>query len=120
MRRAALLAATAALVPIAACGSPSRQASPQPTVTVTAPPAASPSRRPVDFDDLNKNEACFDLGTYQGAKRDSDPKTHTYAVDAQKVAGEVGDPEWSALADMPAAKAMRRLAALCKEINYHE
>lgn len=120
MRRAALLAATAALLPIAACGSPSKPAGPQPTVTVTAPPAASSSRRDaVNFDDLNKNEACFDLGTYRGAKRDGDPKTHAYAVDAQQAAGEVNDPEWSALVGMPAGKAMRRLAELCKEINYH-
>lgn len=88
------------------------------SAAVSAPPQAQ--RTALDFEDLNKKLACFELGTYQGAKRDSDPKASEYASKVQKTASEIRDPQWAEVATFPADEAMKRLAALCKAGHYQQ
>lgn len=85
---------------------------------MSAPPQAQ--RTVLDFEDLNKKLACFELGTYQGAKRDNDPKATQYASKVQETASEIKDPQWAEVATLPADEAMKRLAALCKASHYQQ
>lgn len=84
---------------------------------VPAPPQAQPTV--LDLEDLNKKLACFALGSYQDAKRDNDPEAAQYA-DVQEATSKIKDPQWAEVATLPAEEAMKRLAALCKQIHYQE
>ena len=102
----------------AASASPPTASSPSTSVSPPAPPQAQ--QTVLDFENLNKTLACFALDDYQDAKRDSDPKAAQYASEVQETASEIKDPQWAEVVTLPAEEAMKRLAALCKEVHYQE